>query len=450
VTELDRERTETTSRFFYGWAIVAATFVMLMTSSGLAFYALTLYLRTLTDVRGFSVSAVSGATALFFVVSGLVGLGVGHVIARHDPRPVIAGGAVLAAIALVAIGRVNSLWQVYAAYALFGAGFAGCGLVPSSTLVARWFHRRRSVALSVSSTGLSVGGILLTPAATALIDHLGFATATVWLAGGFLLGVIPITALLLRPDPSTMGLAPDDDALAVAVPGVAGAPDLPAAAPPGVRYDEAIRTVQFRIITVAWMLALLSQVGGIAHLFSLVESRVDARTAALAVSVLASCSMIGRLGGGWLLAKVPLRPACLVCFATSALGLGGLGLLNGRTAILLCAAVFGLSVGNVLLLQPVVLAEVFGVRDYARIFSTNQLVSMLGVASGPILLGLIRDASDGYRLPYLAATVVSLAASAVILLGGPLEELGILEAEGAGNRRVGDQEIADTHVAGHR
>src|SRR5215210_7951136 len=276
---------------------------MLMTSSGLGFYALTLYLRTLTDEEGFSVSSVSGATALFFVVSGLTGVYVGRFIARRDPRPIIAAGACLGALALLGVGMVNELWQVYVCYAVFGAGFAGTSLVPSSTLVTRWFHRRRSVALSVSSTGLSVGGILLTPAVSALIDHLGFEAASRWLALLFVGGIVPITALLLRPDPASIGLRPDGDP-----PESAGGPP---AALSGVAYETAVRSRLFWSITVAWMLALLSQVGAIAHVFSLVDERIDEGTAALAVSVLATSSMCGRLAGGWLLTRVPLRPACL-------------------------------------------------------------------------------------------------------------------------------------------
>ena len=385
---------------------------MLMTSAGLGFYALTLYLRTLHEERGFSVSSVSSATALFFVVSGLTGVAVGRRINRADPRPVIAAGAVVAAGALVALGRVTELWQVYATYALFGAGFAACALVPSSTLVSRWFHRRRSVALSVSSTGLSVGGILLTPLAAALIDDVGLREASWWLALGFLVGVIPITALLLRPDPASMGLRPDGDVVDDEAEPVAAA---------GVAYADVVRSRLFRGITAAWTLALLAQVGGMAHVFSLTDDRVDEGTAALAVSVLAASSMTGRLVGGWLLTRLALRPTCLAWFALQAVGLTSLALVDGRAALLVSASLFGFSVGNVLLLQPVVLADVFGVRDYPRVFATSQLVSTIGVAGGPLLLGLLRDMTDGYGAAYITAAAVSLGASAVVLTAGPFQ-----------------------------
>lgn len=398
-------------RPFYGWAIVAATFVMLMTSAGFGFYALTLYLRTLTEERGFSVSSVSGATALFFVVSGLSGVVVGRLINRRDPRPVVAGGAVAAALALVAIGRVEHLWQVYAAYAVFGVGFAACGLVPSSTLVARWFHRRRSVALSVSSTGLSAGGILLTPLASALIDGVGFEEAMRWLALAFVVGVVPVTAVLLRPDPASVGLRPDGDEV------VEGAAP---AALTGTPYDEAVASRLFRRITLAWALALLAQVGGMAHVFSLVDVRVDDDAAALSVSVLAASSMVGRLVGGGLLTRVDVRTASLCWLVVQAVGLLALGSLDGRALLLAASSVFGFSVGNILLLQPIVLAEVFGVRDYARVYGTSQLLTTAGVATGPLLLGILRDLTDGYAIAYLSAMATSIAATVVLLGAGRL------------------------------
>jgi MFS family permease len=138
---------------------------------------------------------------VFFLVSGLVGLPVAGVIARRDPRPLIAAGAVACGAALLLLGRADQVWQVYVAHAVFGAGFAASSLVPGTTLVTRWFARRRSVALSVASTGLSAGGVLLTPAIAALVRDHGLAAVTPWLALLFVVGVVPVTALLLHPSP---------------------------------------------------------------------------------------------------------------------------------------------------------------------------------------------------------------------------------------------------------
>ena len=80
---------------------------------------------------------------------------------------------------------------------------------------------------------------------------------------------------------------------------------------------------------------------------------------------------------------------------------------------------FGATIGNILMLQPLLVAERFGVRDYPRIFSRSQFVTMLGTASGPLLLGWLHDVAGGYRTSYLVAAGCSVTGAAVLTTGGP-------------------------------
>lgn len=382
---------------------------MLMVSSGLGFYGLAVYLRALTVQQGFSVGAVSGATAGFFLVSGLVGLPVAAYIGRRDPRPLIAAGAVAAAAALLLLGRVTQVWQVYLVYAVFGAGFAASSLVPGTTLVTRWFARRRSLALSVASTGLSAGGVVLTPAIAGLLNRYGLPALAPWLALAFLVGVVPVTALLLRPSPESVGLQPDGDPVP--------APGTPLS-PPGPSAREAMRTRFFVAVTLAHLLAMLAQVGGIAHLFNLVAERADPALAATAVSVLAVSSLAGRLAGGWVSARTSMRGLALVLMVGQAASLGLLVTSQGRHALLAITALFGLTVGNLLMLHPLMLAERFGVGDYGRIYSRSQLVATFGVAAGPAVIGLLRDALGGYGAAFAFAAVASMLAAGALATSG--------------------------------
>ena len=80
---------------------------------------------------------------------------------------------------------------------------------------------------------------------------------------------------------------------------------------------------------------------------------------------------------------------------------------------------FGATVGNILMLQPLLIAERFGVLDYPRIFSRNQFLCIAGLAGGPLLLGWLSDNAGGYRSSYLVAAVCSLVGSLVLASGGP-------------------------------
>ena len=91
----------------------------------------------------------------------------------------------------------------------------------------------------------------------------------------------------------------------------------------------------------------------------------------------------GRLAGGWLLLKVPRAAFALVLMAMQAGRWRCWPSPPSRTSILAGAVLFGVTMGNSLMMHPLLLAERFGTRDYGRIYSTSQLVTMVGVAGCP-------------------------------------------------------------------
>jgi MFS family permease len=395
---------------FPGGRVVAGCFVVLMVSSGLGFYGLAVYLTAFSNELGWPVAEISLATTLYFVVGGLTGLAVARMIARRDVRiPIVAGG-ILGGASLALLGQVQERWQLYAVYAVFAFGFAGAGLIPVTTVVTRWYHVRRSVALSVASTGLSAGGILLTPAAKWLIDERGLEAATPVLGVVWVIGIVPIAVWFVRPDPAALGWLPDGGRVRVdAVPVV----------PTGIPFTEAVRTRFFVAGTLAYVLVLGAQVGGIQQLVKLVQDRTDAATAAVATIVLAGTSVVARLVGGRAVTRLPMVGFVVGLAVVQAVALAALAFAETEAALFAAIFVFGATVGNILMMQPLLIAEHFGVFDYARIFSRAQFLAMLGTAGGPLLLGWLYDNAGGYQTAYLVAAACSFTGSLVLAAGGP-------------------------------
>ena len=93
----------------------------------------------------------------------------------------------------------------------------------------------------------------------------------------------------------------------------------------------------------------------------------------------------------------------------------------GYSALTLCVglAIFGASVGNLLMLQPLLIAEAFGVRDYAKIFSLSNLMSSWGTAMGPAVLGIVYAANTNlYQWPYAVAAMSGALGLSLFLVGG--------------------------------
>ncbi|MGD9705585.1 MAG: MFS transporter [Acidimicrobiia bacterium] len=401
---------ETTDRF-PGWSVVIASFVSLMTTSGLAFYGLAVYLNSLSKERGWSVSSISAAVAVFFLVGGLSGLVVARQMAKRDVRVIVVVGALLGAGALAMLGQVQEIWQVYLVYAVFSVGHTACGLVPATTVVTRWFHAKRSTALSVASTGLSMGGIALTPFVKWALDRYGLSATTPWLAVVWLVGIVPVTLLLMHPDPARLGWLPD---------GVRAAPHTTPRPPAGVPFASAVRTRFFYAVTVAYVFVLGSQVGAIQQLVKLVEERTGEGTATIATSALAGTSVVARLAGGQIAARTSMVRLALVMAVLQAIALALISVFESTLLLFGAIVLFGATIGNILMLHPLLIGEAFGVLDYPRIFSRSQFFAFVGTAFGPYLLGWLHDHAGGYRTSYLVAAACSIIGAAALARSGTI------------------------------
>ena len=406
------------------WWLVAGVFIVLAVSSGFGFYNLSVYMNALVAERSFEVGDVSAAIAVLFVVSGVAGIVVGRLIERHDVRVVMLGGAAVGAVSLSLVGAATDIWQVWLLYALFGIGNSGVSLVPATTVVTRWFPgANRSIAMSIASTGLSAGGVLLAPVSANVIHLVGVATAMPWFGGAYFLAIAPTALLLVRSWPS-----------ATAHPRTAPAR--------GIDSDPHDRF--FIATTVAYVAIMAAQVGGIAHIFNHVATLTDHRVGSTAVSLLAGLSIFGRLAGGFVLAGgFSIRALTAASIATQSVGLAVLGYAESEVGTLVGTAIFGLSVGNLLMLQPLLLVQAYGAARYPRLFAYAHAWSTVGVAGGPLAMGLIHDAGS-----YAASFAAAAAASAAALLGflaagtlprghqAPTSTVGVSGMESASSQRA--------------
>ena len=378
------------------WWLVAGVFLVLAISSGFGFYNLSVYMNALASERELAVADLSAATALLFLASGAGGVAVGRLIERYDVRPVMVAGAALGGLALTLIGAATQVWHLWLLYALFGLGNSGVSLVPCTTVVTRWFPgANRAVALSVAATGLSIGGVLLTPACASVVKAVGMATAMPWFGAAYLLAIAPVALVLVRSWPDPAGERP---------------------AAPSTAAGGVLRHRFFVGVAAAFVGIMASQVGGIAHLFNHVERFAGHLAASAAVIALSLASICGRLLGGWVLATgFPIRLFTMVNIVGQAAGLVALGLAGSKLAAVMGAALFGVSVGNLLMLQPLLLVQAFGPSRYPRIYSIGNAAATVGVAGGPLAMGIVHDAA-GY--PWAFGLAAALSALALLCFWG--------------------------------
>ena len=407
---------ERTPRIFRGWWIVVGVFITMTAGSGFAFYAQGVYIDAFVDEQSFSVGMAGAGTGLFFVVSGVIGYYAGGLIGRYDIRLVMIVGATIASLGIYLLGRVRTPAQMFAVFAIYGGGYALSGLVPGTSLITRWFHVKRSVALSIASSGLSVGGIAITPLVAKMIDRDTLPMVAPRLAIAYWLGLVPITLLLLRPSPEAMGLRPDGNG------GEVNAQSR--SMPIGHTFAEAVASRYFRFQSAAFILIMGAQVGALQHIFKLTKDTVDIDGANLALVAVTLTSVVARITGGLAATRISLAKLTTALVVVQAVGMLTIGIAQSQLVIMIGVVVFGSAIGNLLMLHPLLLAEAFGVRDYPRIYGLGSLLMVLGVGMGPFVVGLIRDLSD-YRIAFVAMVLVALCGLVLFRAAGdpiPLDE----------------------------
>ena len=390
---------------YYSWRLVACLFVILAVTSGLGFYNHAVMLQALVDEKAFPMTLASSAVSVFFLAGGVAGLLIAGALEKYDVRCVISVGAVLAGAALLALSYAHATWHLLVLYALFGIGFSASGLLPATTLVTRWFETKRAIALSITTTGLSVGGLAITPASALLIESVGIDRGLNIFALAYLLGIVPICWWGLKSTPEELGLDVDGTK--------------PVAAnrsqPEDMDFKAVMRDRYFWGISVAYIFLMLAQVGAIAHHYGIVGSFLSGQQAAMALGIIPVASLIGRLIGGYLLASFSTRRFAQIVMLVQSASLATLGLSSNVLVFLISLALFGITIGNLLMLQPFLIAEAYGRQNYSRVFSLSTAMSTLGIAGGPFVMGLMYVQLGNYHSAYIIASLEGLIGLAIFL-----------------------------------
>jgi sugar phosphate permease len=418
------EQGDRDSGTFYGLWVVAGCFVLLFLFAGAGFYSFSIFIKPLENDFGWSRSAIAFAMSLYMIVHGVAGPFVGHATETYGPRKVMTLSALLSGAAFALVSLTSSLWHFYLAYILLSLSTTGIGFIPVSSVLARWFVRRRGTAIGFAMLGISVGGLIMAPVVGLIIAQLGWRAAFVLL--GLLVWVLalPVTLLVIKGSPAEMGLLPDgDEPGATAAPDPHAGPEGPGPSPAeeeeGWPFRAAVRTRAFFWIALTFFLAPLAQMGMLQHQVPLiVEAGIAQAVAPMALGLTAGLGGLGKLSFGRISEVLPFRYAAMLCFGLQALGIFVLFSAQGVAMVWAYVAIFGFAMGGVIVLLPLVVAHFFGLAAFGVIMGTVSLILALGNASGALISGLIYDFLGGYHYAMLAYMVVYLVATLSIFLAG--------------------------------
>ncbi|MGH8638910.1 MAG: MFS transporter [Burkholderiales bacterium] len=387
--------------FYYGWVILGCVCFAGFVRQGAAVAVLSVFVEPMRGDLGWSSTAFGGAVSIGGVLAALVSPSIGRLLDRRGARLLLCLAVIGTGFATMAISRIDSVVAFYLLFCFARMNWAGPFDLGLYGALNAWFVPRRARAASIA-TLVQLAGLVAFP----LIAHYAMNGAdwrAGWIAVGFTvlsIGFVPVWLLLVRR-PEDLGLAPE------------AAPASTLESRPEAQFsrEQALRTPAFWLLSLYAALVFPCQAGVSLYQAShMIERGVDPTSAALIVSTFSFMSALASLGVGWLPRLWPIRHALAVCGALMCAGALCLSAATAAAAGFLGAALFGLGVGGMLTLLPVVWADYFGRASYGAIRGVALSMQVLAQASGPLAAGALRDLSGAHTASLgLFATLSALA-----------------------------------------
>jgi len=386
------------ARAFYGWWIVGAGFGLEMLIGALMFHAYGAYVVMLREEFGWSKTMLAAAFSMARAESGIFGPVQGWLTDRFGPRALMRVGLVVFGVGFIWFSQITTPVGFFAAFFTMAVGSSLAGYLPISAAIVSWFRRRRALALSLSSTGSAVGGLLTTLVAVAL-THWGWR----WTAFASGLAVILLglpLSQLVRHRPEPYGLRPDGDPPPDE--SVGGAGGASSAAPARTTRDftarEAMATRAFWLLSAGHGAALLVVSAVMVHMIVHVTERLgySLRQGAAVVALMTAVQLVGHLVGGWAGDRFSKRMICAACMAAHASGLLLLAHASAFWMILGFAVLHGGAWGVRGPLMSAIRADYFGSASFGTIAGVSSMVVMFGMMAGPVVAGILADRTGSY------------------------------------------------------
>ena len=399
------------NRMHYAWVVLATTTLVLLASGGVR-AAIGVFVKPLEAEFGWSRTTLSFAVAMSIALYGLTGPVVGRLADRWGPRWVLTAGAALVGIGTLAGAGVTQFWQFFVAVGLIAAiGSSATAAPVAATVATRWFEKHRGLVLGINGAGMAAGQLVVLPLAMALVAWFGWRGAFFALGAGLIVLVVPITAALIRNDPSERGVL------------AYGATEPPRAmtaaqeAAERTPVSEAIRTWPFILLCGSFWVCGYSTFGVIlAHFIPhATDHGFQAHQAAEALGIMGAMNIVGTIASGWLCDRYGPKVPLALYYLFRGVSLFFLPYVDSVTGLFAFAALFGLNFISTVPATTTLTARIYGRYSVGElsgwIFASHQL----GGALGSIASGWLFDRTGDYTMAFFAAGGWAVLATAMVL-----------------------------------
>jgi len=404
------------ARRFLGWRMLVVCFLANFLANAVTLSAFGNFVVPLAEAFDVQTATIGYGIAMAILTMGVAGPFVGRWLDQGLARRVMTIGSLMTGVGLLLLSRATELWYAGVCYVgLACMGAALFGMMPSMTLIANWFVRRRGLAIGITVAGATVASYVAPATAQYLIDHHGWQTA-VSAFGWLTLAVsVPLFGTLVIAHPEAVGQRPDGD----------GPPEADAAPQPSDHAPretgELMRDARLWLLAVGFGLVMTSPVVliGVAVPYGL-SLGFSGQQATVFYLAMAPFSLLGKVVIGSLADVAPVKPAIMLVVLVNVLVWVLFYVEPSYTLFLVTGAIYGVGIGGAAPLQGVAQGLVFGRANFGRASGLGAMaaVPLLAIASAAsqALLG----ATGSYDASFvLQMVLVTLGGGLLVLLPIP-------------------------------
>jgi MFS family permease len=389
--------------------VILVASVWLLTISAGGMFLIVVALKPIALEFGWPRAVPSLAFSLQFIGSGVGGLLMGYLLDRFGFGLPAAIGTVMLSTGAVLVsliepksavsGVIDPAHQLYLTYGImFGLAGQGCLVAPGMANIARFFSRRRGMAVGIVSSGQSLAGIVWPPVfGLVMADH-GWRDMFLYFGIFAFCTLVPAVWLVRHKPQAAAAPAPSGDG--------AARPELPPLSPAAIQWVLCAAIVG---CCVAMALPLAHLVAHVTDLGFSVAHGTQVLAVMLIAAFFSRCIMVGLLSdsfGG--------LTAIFIFSVVQAATLAAFAVVDGLWALYLTAVLFGTGYGGLFPVYAVAIREHVPLHQVGRRTGMVFLFGASAMGLGSWLGGYLFDLTGGYALPFLIGVGFNLLNLAVI------------------------------------
>lgn len=389
----------------YGWVIVGAVFLIMAAAWGIVYNCSSLFIDPISDELGFSRSQINATMTIRAACQMGVSLFAGKIFKRFDIKGVMKVASIVLVVSFFTFSFAVSLWSFYLITFISSISITLIAIIPLSIIISNWFDEKKGTALGIAFMGSGVGGMVFSSLTGIWIEAYGWRVAYQILALSMGVIIIPSIFFIIKLYPREKGLQPV---------GVSkeSAESFAAKENFGVTLAEAMKSVKFWALNLSSIL-LFIMINGLMmnvapHLRNIGYSiTYSANVVALIMATLA----VGKVALGKLFDSIGIKWTTMIACLSSLLAIVGLIFAEYTWALLVVIIFAGLGSAYATIANSVLTVELFGKKDYNAILGFLSAIAAIGSVVGPIITGVLYDASGNYYSSYQVLIVFGLIAT---------------------------------------